>query len=233
MSAGRSDHDGEPTGTLPTTKREFRERYERLFSGAINDVLRDLGYLRQTLPHTIRPLRDDMKLAGFAFTIAGAPKPDRQNDMELRAALISDITEDTVCVWETDGDNESAQWGEVMNLAATRQGSRGVVIDGGVRDTDKVLAQGARVFCRYRTSSGMQGRFRINAWQKPITVGGVVIRPDDLVFGDIDGVIVVPHELIGEVLLAAEQVKRNEVEIKHMIVDGASPQDVVARGGYF
>lgn len=153
--------------------------------------------------------------------------------MELRASLISDITDDSVCIWETNGDNESAQWGEVMNLAATRQGCRGVVVDGGVRDTDKVLAQNARVFCRYRTSSGMQGRFRINSWQQPITIGGVLIRPDDLVFGDIDGVIVVPQELTGEVLLAAEQVKRNEVEIRGMIASGASPHDVVARGGYF
>jgi regulator of RNase E activity RraA len=79
----------------------------------------------------------------------------------------------------------------------------------------------------------MKGRFRITSWQERISVGGVAIAPGDLIFADIDGVIVVPRDRAYDVLIAAEQIKRNEVGIREMINDGATPRDVVERGGYF
>lgn len=219
--------------TFPIPETELCERYERLFTAAVNDVLREHQLVNQALPHEIRPLRDDMKVAGFAFTILGEKSRDGSDDMPERAAMLEAITPGAVCVWDTGHDDESAQWGEVMTMAAKRQGCRGVVIDGGVRDTDKVLAQDFPVFVRYRSSSAMRGRFRLTSWQQPISIGGVVINSGDLVFGDIDGALVVPRELAHDVLVAAEQIGRNEVGIKQMINDGAAPRDVVQRGGYF
>ncbi|WP_199700817.1 RraA family protein [Jiangella rhizosphaerae] len=212
---------------------ELLQRYLQLFTGAVNDVLRGRGLVDQTLPHDIRPLRDEMKLAGFAFTVAGEKDRGGVNDMPERAAMLESIRPGAVCVWETGRDDESAQWGEVMTMAARRQGCRGAVIDGGVRDTDRVLAQDFPVFSRYRSSSGMLGRFRITGWQNAISIGGVVIEPGDLLFGDIDGVIVVPAELAVPVLLEAERIKHDEVGIKQLIEDGSTPRDVVDRGGYF
>jgi regulator of RNase E activity RraA len=204
-----------------------------LFTAAVNDVLRAEGLLDQALPHDIRPLRDEMKVAGFAFTIAGEKNRDGVDDMPKRAAMLEAIGPGAVCVWETGSDDESAQWGEVMTMAAKRQGCRGAVVDGGVRDTDKVLSQDFPIFVRYRSSNGMKGRFRITSWQERISVGGVAIAPGDLIFADIDGVIVVPRDRAYDVLIAAEQIKRNEVGIREMINDGATPRDVVERGGYF
>jgi 4-hydroxy-4-methyl-2-oxoglutarate aldolase len=218
---------------FPILATDLCERYERLFTAAVNDVLRELGLIDQTLPHDIGPLRDGMKAAGFAFTISGEKNRDGTNDMPERAAMLEDIEPGAVCVWETGHDDESAQWGEVMTMAAKRQGCRGAVVDGGVRDTDKVLDQDFPIFVRYRSSSGMLGRFRISCWQEPISIGGVAISPGDLIFADIDGVIVVPRELAYDVLIRAEEVKRNEVGIKEMIDNGAAPSDVVERGGYF
>lgn len=218
---------------LPISERELCDRYEKLFTAAVNDVLRERGLLNQVLPHHIAPLDNAMKVAGIAFTIKGAKSPVLTDEMPIRASMLEAIHPDAVCVWDTSGDDESAQWGEVMTMAAKRRGCRGVVLDGGVRDTDKVLAQGFPVFHRYRTSNGMLGRFRITGWQSAIRIGNVTINPGDLVFGDIDGVIVVPRELCFDVLVAAEAVKEKEVDIKQMIVDGFSPQDVVKRGGYF
>ncbi|WP_199520946.1 RraA family protein [Jiangella anatolica] len=212
---------------------ELLQRYVQLFTGAVNDVLRGRGLVDQTLPHDIRPLRDEMKLAGFAFTVAGEKDRGGVNDMPERAAMLESIRPGAVCVWDTGRDDESAQWGEVMTMAARRQGCRGAVIDGGVRDTDRVLSQDFPVFSRYRSSSGMLGRFRITGWQHSISIGGVVIEPGDLLFGDIDGVIVVPAELAVPVLLEAERIKHDEVGIKQLIEDGSTPRDVVDRGGYF
>ncbi|WP_205857486.1 RraA family protein [Phytoactinopolyspora endophytica] len=218
---------------FPVPPDELCRRYTELFTAAINDVLRTRGLVDQALPHEIRPLRDEMKVAGFAFTVSGEKNRDGADDMPERAAMLEAIGPDMVCVWETGHDDESAQWGEVMTMAAKRQGCRGAVVDGGVRDTDKVLSQDFPTFVRYRSSNGMKGRFRITSWQERISIGGVSIAPGDVIVADIDGVIVVPRALAYDVLVEAEQVRRNEVGIKEMISDGATPRDVVERGGYF
>jgi regulator of RNase E activity RraA len=174
-----------------------------------------------------------MTVAGLAFTISGAKSTEVKNEMTERAAMLDAIRPGSICVWETGGDDTSAQWGEVMTMASRRRGCRGAVIDGGVRDTSKVLALDFPVFCRYRTSNGMLGRFRLQAWDIPVQIGGVDISPGDVVFGDADGVIVVPRGIAHQVLVEAEQVKLKEIDIRQMITDGVSPQDVVRRGGYF
>jgi len=217
----------------PPSWPEICDRYEALWTAAVNDVLRAHGLLQQTLPPAIVPLQDGMAVAGLAFTISGAKSTVVENEMPERAAMLDAIRPGSVCVWETGGDDTSAQWGEVMTMASQRRGCRGAVIDGGVRDTTKVLALDFPVFCRYRTSNGMLGRFRLKAWDIPVRIGAVDIHPGDVIFGDADGVIVVPRALAVDVLAEAEQVKLQEVGIRQMITDGVSPQDVVRRGGYF
>lgn len=212
---------------------ELCDRFSMVPTAAINDVLRTEGLLSQVLPPTLRGLDPSMRLAGAAFTIKGSKSLKLDNEMTERAAMLEAIPADSICVWDTSGDDESAQWGEVMTLAAQRAGCRGTVVDGGVRDTDKVLGLNFPVFCRYRTSNGMLGRFRMSDWQVPVRIGGVTIRPGDLVVGDADGVIVVPRPLAAQTLLAAEKIAATEIEIKNMIDTGASPREVVDRGGYF
>ena len=106
-------------------------------------------------------------------------------------------------------------------------------MDGGVRDTDKVLAQDFPVFCKYRSSNGMLGRFRMIGYQMPVMIGNVRIFPGDIIFGDIDGVICIPREKAYDVLLRAEEIQRNEKDIKQMILEGMTPTEVVGKGGYF
>lgn len=218
---------------MPILADELCNRFLSVTTPIVNDVLRSKHLVDQTLPHEIAGLREQMKVAGFAFTIDGEKNRDGTNDMPERAAMLESITPGSVCVWATGSDDESAQWGEVMTMAAIRQGCSGAVVDGGVRDTAQVLAQDFPVFVRYRSSNGMMGRFKITSWQQPITIGGVRISPGDFILGDIDGVIVVPADLTYEVLLGAEQIKRDEVGIKRMVDDGVKPREVVARGGYF
>lgn len=217
----------------PVDDAELCDRYELVPTAAINDVLRAAGLIAQVLPPSVAGLLPGMRTAGFAFTIKGSKNLQLANEMEERAAMLEAIGEHSVCVWDTSGDDESAQWGEVMTMAAMRQGCRGAVVDGGVRDTDKILDLGFPVFCRYRTSNGMLGRFRMSGWQTPIRIGSVVIQPGDLVVADIDGVIIVPRARAWDTLQAAEQIAGTEVALKQMIADGASPREVVKRGGYF
>jgi 4-hydroxy-4-methyl-2-oxoglutarate aldolase len=218
---------------FPIPDRELCERYEALFTAAVNDVLREHNMTRQTLPNNIMPLRDTMKVAGPAFTIKGSKSLLIKDEMKERAIMLESIPADAVVAWDTSGDDESSQWGEVMTMAAKKRGCRGAVIDGGVRDTDRVLPHEFPVFVKYRSSNGMLGRFRITGWQIPIRIGEVDIFPGDVVFGDIDGTIVVPRDMAYEVLLRAEEIAAAESELKKWVEQGMSAAEIVNRGGYF
>jgi 4-hydroxy-4-methyl-2-oxoglutarate aldolase len=218
---------------FPISVEELCSRYEGVFVSAVNDVLREEGMIAQTLPNNIMPLRESMTVCGIAFTIKGAPSLDLKNEMEERARMLEQIGPGDLVVWDTSGDTFSAQWGEMMTKVSKRRGCRGAILDGGVRDTKAVLEQNFPVFCKYRCSNGMLGRFRTTAWQVPIMIGEVKIFPGDVVFGDIDGVIVVPRKMAYDVLLRAEAIRDNEKDITVMINSGIKPTEVVAKGGYF
>lgn len=226
----RTVSEGAP---FPVSDKELCDRYEAVTTPMVNDVLREENYLYQVLPHNILPLRDGMKVAGIAFTVKGSGNLDIKDEMIQRAQMLEAIPAQSVCVWDTSGDEESAQWGEVMTLASRKRGCRGAVVDGGVRDTDKVLEQNFPVFCKYRTSNGMLGRFRMIGYQLPVMIGHVHILPGDVIFGDTDGVIVIPRAIAYDVLVRAEKIKQNEIGIKNMVNQGMKPSDVVRNGGYF
>jgi 4-hydroxy-4-methyl-2-oxoglutarate aldolase len=219
--------------SYPVATAELCARYEAVFTAAVNDVLREMNLLHQTLPTGILPLRDAMRVAGPAFTIKGAKSLEIKNEMAERAAMLEALYPHCVVAWDTSGDDESAQWGEVMTMAAVKRGCRGAVVDGGVRDTDRVLEQQFPVFCRYRSSNGMLGRFRISGWQVPVRIGQVQIMPGDIIFGDIDGVIVVPRALALAVLERAEAIRDSESTIKQWVREGLPATEIVRRGGYF
>ena len=218
---------------FPISEKELCDRYEQVTTPMVNDVLREKELLYQTFPNHILPLREEMKMAGIAFTIKGSKNLSLENEMVERAKMLEAIPENSVCVWDTCEDDESAQWGEIMTMASIRQGCRGAIVDGGVRDTNKVLEQNFPVFCKYRTSNGMLGRFRLIGYQIPITMGRVHVYPGDVVLADIDGCIAVPREIAYEVLLKAEQIRDNEIAIKEMVGSGMRPTQVVENGGYF
>lgn len=225
--------DNQTIGELPIPVKELCERYEKLYTGAINDVLREFLLLDQALPNSILPLRETMKVAGIAFTIKSSPDPTIAGEMDVRAEMLERVFEDSICVWDTSGDNEAAHWGEVMTATAKQRGARGAVIDGGLRDTMQVLAQDFPVFYRYRNSNGTLGRCKIIKYQVPVKIGKVIIRPGDVIFGDIDGVVVVPRNIAYDVLVRAEEIKRNEQEIRKWVQSGLSATEIVKKGGYF
>jgi regulator of RNase E activity RraA len=224
-----------PPEILPLTiaDQELCRRYERLMTGAVNDVLREEHLLDQALPPAVAPLEREMRVAGIVFTVKGMKSLTVDGEMEQRAAMLEAIRPCSVVVWDTGGDDTSAQWGEVMTKAAIRAGCRGAIIDGGIRDTSLILAQNFPIWCRYRTSNAMLGRFRMVGYQIPIRIGNVTLYPGDVVFADIDGAVVVPRRLAVEVLERAERIVDAEQQYKRWIDQGMSAQDVVKNGGYF
>lgn len=211
---------------------EMRARFLKLFTAAVNDVLRFEHRLNGSLPSDYRQLVDGQKLCGRAFTVKGGPDLVTEGELETRAKMLEDLGEDHVVVWDCSGDTVTAQWGEVMTMASLRQGCRGAIVNG-VRDVDRVIPQGFPVYHRYTCSTGMLGRFRLYHWQKPVLMGEVVVEPGDWIFGDQDGLVAIPARLAEAVLLSSEAILSKEKSIKDLVESGLKPTEVVARGGYF
>ena len=217
----------------PISIAEMRERYLQLFSGAINDVLRFNYKMHATsLPASYRPLRDEMKMVGQAFTVKGGPDVTTEGEFEMRAEMLEALHGDSVVIWDCTGDTVTSQWGEVMTMAAKKAGCRGALING-IRDTQSILEQQFPVFYQYKSNTGMLGRFRMYYYQRPVLIGEIIINPGDWIFGDIDGVIAIPAQIAYDVLVAAEAVKLKEVDVKAMVESGLTPTEVIKRGGYF
>jgi len=218
---------------FPVAVKELLARFEELYTGAVNDVLREFCLLEQALPGHILPLREYRTVAGLAFTVKSAPNVKISGEMEFRTQMLDDLGEDHFVVWDTSRDEKATLWGGVMTATAVGKKVKAACIDGGIRDTHQILEKDFPVFYKYRISNGSLGRCLITHYQIPIKIGDVTIKPGDVVLGDIDGVLVVPREIAYEVLLRAEAIKANEKKIFGWVAEGQSIQQIKEKGGYF
>lgn len=212
---------------------EIIARYEKLYTGAISDVLREHCLTEQTLPNNLLPLRPERTVAGFAFTVKSAPNTKITGELTFRTQMLDEMKPNSFVVWDTSGDNEATAWGGVMTATAMAKGIRAAVVDGGIRDTHQILEKDFPIYYRYRSPNGSLGRCLISHYQTPIKIGSTWIRPGDIIVGDIDGVIAVPRKIAVEVLLRAEEILRNEKKIFGWVADGETVQSITEKGGYF
>lgn len=218
---------------FPIPEKEVIIRYEKLYTGAVNDVLREFCLLEQALPGRIRPLREYCSVVGFAFTVKSAPNVKIKGEMEFRTQMLDEMGEDHFVVWDTSRDDKATLWGGVMTATAKGKKLKAACIDGGIRDTHQILEANFPVFYEYRISNGSLGRCLITHYQVPIKIGDVTIKPGDVVMGDIDGVLIIPRDIAYEVLLRAEEIRENEKIIFSWVRNGDSIQEITAKGGYF
>jgi len=218
---------------FPVSDKELLQRFEKLYTGAINDALREACLLEQALPGRIKPLREYKTIAGFAFTVKSAPNVKITGEMEFRTQMLDDMSEDHFVVWDTSRDDKATLWGGVMTATAKRKKIKAACIDGGIRDTHQILKAEFPIFYEYRISNGSLGRCLITHYQIPIKIGDVDIKPGDIIVGDIDGIVVVPRDIAYNILIRAEQFLVNENEIFDWVHQGDTIQDITAKGGYF
>jgi regulator of RNase E activity RraA len=208
------------------------DRYQRLYTGAIADMLDKNGYRDQVLPHYITPVTKADRVAGPAFTGQGRPCDDRTNsDMEMRLRMLSSIPPGTVSIWSCGESAACAHWGEIMSTAARQRGCGGAVLDGGVRDIDFVNAMNFPVFARFQCAASSVGRWEITGYQLTISIGKVEIHPGDFIFGDTDGVVVVPQAIVLNVLEEAEDVYRRESELREELRRGVTVKEAYEKYG--
>ena len=222
-----------PNIAFPIPDKELLSRYEKLYTGAVNDVLREFCLLDQALPGRIKPLREYMAVAGFAFTVKSAPNCKITGEMDFRTEMLDQMKEDDFVVWDTSRDFKATLWGGVMTATAKSKKLKAACIDGGIRDTHQIIAADFPVFYEYRISNGSLGRCMITSYQIPIKIGDVFIKPGDIVVGDIDGVLVVPRNIAYDVLKRSEEILQNEKKIFSWVRNGETVKEIKNKGGYF
>ncbi len=213
---------------------EASRRFAVIYTGAISDILDEMGYRNQHLPSTIQALTMGMNVAGAAMTVEGqaTSSVDPEEVYIPVLKMLGDLHSGDVIVSQPN-DGISAHLGELSSEVARFRGARGAVIDGGARDIDYIIKLGFPVFCRYRTPRDIMGRWKLTSYADPISIGGVTIRRGDFVVGDNDGVIVIPQEITHEVLIRSEEVLQTENLVRSSILQGMHPVEAYRKYGRF
>ncbi|MBS7695965.1 MULTISPECIES: RraA family protein [unclassified Chelatococcus] len=209
------------------------ERYRRLYTGLVYDIMDEMGLPNQSLATDIRPLRDDMVIAGPAFTVQGIADPTGDPGLrERRIKMFGDMRHPCVDVRDCGFDARVAHYGEMNAVLGRAKGVTGAVIDGGIRDSGLILKMDFPCFRRYHSPVEAVARWSYYRWQQPITLRGnlsatVTVNPGDFMFGDIDGVLVIPKERAIEVLRLAEEHAATETRARADFADPANDAEEV------
>ena len=210
----------------------------RLFTAVAGDILDSLGFTRQFLPQAIQPLRPDMVVAGRAMPAletdyleqdAGAAG-SASKPFGLMLEALDDLKPNEVYV-AAGGSPQYAMWGELMSTRAIHLGAAGAVVNGFSRDTAGILALNFPTFSRGRYAQDQRVRGKIVDFRLAVEIEGVRIRPGDIVFGDIDGVLVIPREAEAEVCSLALEKASTESRLKVEIANGMAAAEAFARYG--
>ena len=203
-----------------------------LFTAVVGDVLDAAGFTRQFLPPGIRPLDPQMVVIGRAMTVLEAdcfgPRVHveaRDRDFGVMFEALDDLKNGEVYLC-TGASPNYAVWGELMSTRAMQLGAAGAVVDGFSRDTHGVLELGFPTFSIGTYAQDQRMRGRVIDYRCPLEFpNGAVVSDGDLLFGDRDGVVVVPRDREQEILAAALEKVHGENRVRDAIVDGMSARD--------
>ncbi|HKQ74192.1 MAG TPA: RraA family protein [Blastocatellia bacterium] len=211
-----------------------------LFTAVVGDVMDKIGLQRQFLPPQVRPLRDDMVVIGWAMPVltadvfgeneSGTANPLMAKSFGLMLEALDDLKPDEVYVC-AGGSPRYALWGELMSARAMKLGAAGAVLNGYSRDSEGIGQLGFPTFCwgRYAQDQGPRGK--VIDFRLTVEIDGVRVRPGDLIFGDSEGVCVVPREATEETFTLAIEKARGEKLVKQAIEEGMSACEAFRKFG--
>ncbi len=176
-----------------------------LYVAVVSDILDSLGFRNQVMTAAIRPIDPASRdvLVGRAATVLHAPIYEVPKEpYTTTIAAIDNLKPGDIGVLATGGIN-ATYWGELFSNAALARGARGMVMDGYHRDTRKILDLGFPVFSTGCRPVDIAGRAQAIDYDVPVECGGVIVRPGDIIFAEIDGIAVIPHEVADETVAKA------------------------------
>ena len=217
-----------------TPKDNLTPRLEKLYTGALHDVMRGMGLRDFTLPSTIRSVTVQKKIAGPAFTLLGRVDghADPHQTLLSWTGFLSKAKPGHVVVIQPN-DNEVAHMGELSGEVLMKKGVPGCVIDGASRDISFLIDMKMPVYARYTTPRDIVGYWLADGLDVPVMIGLVTINPGDYILADLDGVIVLPKARAEEIVTAAEVASKTENKIRTAILAGMDPQAAYLKYGKF
>lgn len=208
-----------------TTKGELKTDFlsiikKELYTPVLGDILDEMGFVHQFLPQAIQRAKPEYVIAGYAMPVLmiDVYGPQKKPFGYLTEAL-DQLQKDEVYL-ASGGDMRCAYWGELLTATAKIRGAAGAVINGWHRDTVAILEQDWPVFSRGAYAQDSSVRTQVIDYRCKIEVGGVSVFPGDLVFGDVDGVLIIPKDLIPEVIGKALEKAKDEKVVRKSIENG-------------
>ena len=220
-----------PTHPSQALSTETWMRALALNPSVISDILHRKGLHRHVMRFDIQAMDSGMRLCGVARTISSrplvdAPQPGRE--YELLFAAIDGLGAGEVLVSDR---MDCCVWGELCSEAAMRRGGNGAVIDGFTRDSADIRSLGFPLFCRGRHMSDLLYHRQITAIGEPVICGDVTVHPGDLMLGAEDGALVVPVDLIEEVITEGFEKAQTESKVRVALRQGMSAAEAYRRFG--
>ena len=204
-----------------TTEITLPMMRESLYAAVVADALDSLGFRHQSPRVELRPYTSDALLVGRCKTTLWGDmyhEDPRPYELELRA--VDSCQQDDVMICAAGGSLHSALWGELLSTASRNTGCIGAVVDGAARDVVPMRKMGFPVFARGTSVYDSQNRQRVVDIDVPVEIAGVRFCSGDLVFADIDGVVVVPQQVEAEAIQRAWDKVHAENETRDAIRGG-------------
>lgn len=177
---------------------------QSLYSAVVCDALDQLGYTHQSPRVQLRPMTGCDKLVGRCkTTLWGDMAHEDPNTYELELRAVDSCKPGDIMINAAGGSMRSGIWGELLSTAARNSGCIGAIVDGAVRDVAKMTAMGFAVYSRGTCLYDSMNRQRVINYDVPVEIDGVRFCPGDLVFADVDGVVVVPQKVERQVIKRA------------------------------
>lgn len=212
----------------------------QLFPAVVGDILDTMGFMRQFLPPRIKPLKSDMVILGRAMPVLeancfAADEPEGRGPLSRQAfgllfQALDDLKRHEVYV-ATGCAPQFALWGGLMTTRARHLQAAGAVLDGWSRDTPEVLQLGLPVFSYGGFAQDQGPRGKVVDWRVAVEIEGVRVQPGDLVFGDLDGVLVIPRRAEEEAIRRALEKASTENRVRLAIEAGMSTVEAFRRFG--
>jgi len=217
----------------------INNRLKKLYTPLIADILDEKGVTNNVLNHEIKPVIENSIAAGPAFTVKFSKLQDFPNAVpvdddwsDTLIDMLESVNKDQVVIVETDNCVECATWGELMSHAVKSRGATGVVTDGAVRDVPEILKINPPfpVWGKDYIPRDSKGRIKVSEWGDiTISCGGITVNPKDIVFADLDGIVIIPKDMINEVLSEAEERFSKEGKFREEIRNGMSVSKAAAK----
>lgn len=210
----------------------FDTMRDKLKAAVISDILDRLGAREQAMRADIRPVYQGAIVIGRAYTVLTANIFQIIDDPYKREIeAVDSLKSNDIMVVCTNRSTRTCFWGELLSTAARARGARGIVIDGYTRDVAQIIAMQFPTFAAGMSVVDSAGRSIVVDHGCPVNCGDVLVNTGDIVFGDIDGVVVIPKELEKEVIpLALEKVGKEDLT-RNELLKGAMLKDVYDKYG--